>query len=701
VAETLAARAIIRISAIPDTGLNRALNGAVEATRRAQRKIVDDSTRAQRDREKLEQKQTQATEREAKKQATTTAREAKRAADAEKRQAEETARFKQRVAEQGARLQIAMNNAARREAERTARTQIREAQRMLREEQRVATQIRDARRTYAMGVAGATAGAIAGGVGLLNRGQGVAGVGTLEERLQVSAQFRQGLIRTGGEAGIDGAERAAVEQRAIEASAKFGVPLLDIGAALTKAQQDFDSFREVAANLEDLARVSAATGEPLADLVGVLGNAKRAFGLSPQEQKDFLPTLVGTSARGSISVGSVSRDLAGQMGVFGMARGTTGAAVAQEFLALTQILGQGGRSASEVETMMGRLTQKLQSPEVQAQLGSIGVNVTQGGVPGAPLTNFQNIASQFASNAMFQQPAVMEEIFGKGEVKATEAAKVLIAAMQRDASAFGNLQFMGTDVGEDQIKKQLADLDADPSRRAQLIGFKAQAETARDMDRLFSSSSSAVEKFTDLQLKYPLLTEAFGVLKSTVMGLTGALVANRLAFGSLARGTGNTSGALLDMNGSVLDVVKGKGGFVSTVGAAGAAMVQAGATFALAYQTTRFLLDEMGITEEKQQAWGAGFLYNSLNDDIPRQSTRGMGGGGSSSPFVLSPEGSAMRLTEDDVKAMGEEMAAANRKDPATVKIEISDLRARVARIDHGDGLRVTAPEWSGSFLGP
>lgn len=680
----LSARAIIRISAIPDTGLNRALTGAVEATRKSQKQILADSQRAQQQRERIEQKQ-----------ATAAIKEGKRAETAARREAEETARYKQRVAEQGARLQIAMNAAARRENEKTARSQIQQAQRVLREEQRVATQIRDARRAYTAGVVGAVVGAGAGAVQMLQRGQGVAGVGSIEERLQVAAQFRQGLIRTGGEAGVSNEERTAIEKRAIDASEKYGVSLLDIGAALTKAQQDFDSFRVVADQIEDLARVSAASGEPLADLVGVMGNAKRAFTLTPEEQKKFLPTLVGTSARGSVSVGSVSRELAGQMGVFGLARGTSGGGLAQEFLALTQVLGQGGTSASEVETMIGRLTQKLQSPEVQQGLKSIGVNVTEGGKIGAPLRNFGEIATQFASNEKFARPAVQEALFGKGEVKATQASRILISALQRDPEAFTKLATMKPGEGEEQSRNQLAQLMSDPSFKAQLIGTGAQAETARDMDRLFTAMTPAVGAFTDLQLKYPLLSESFNVLKSTVVGLTSALVANRLAFGSLARGTQRTSVGLGGMDLAVAESVKGKGGLVTGIGTAGAALLQAGATFLLAYQGTRMALDAMGVTEEKQQGWGSWF-YGELNGDIPRQSMRGMGEGGSSTPFVERADGS-VRIAPEDVEAMGSAMADANRKDPAKVVIEVDDKRARVSRIEHGDGLGV----FSGSYLGP
>lgn len=682
--ERRSARAIIRIGAVPDTDLNRVLNGAVDATRRVNKRVVDESARGARERERLERRTADQAVRDAKRAADAKTKESKRAADAavkeatraakeEQRLAAETERYKQRTAEAGARLNIRIHADMARERERSYRGQIRAAERAQREETRAAAAGSESRRRLLVGIGGAALGAGAGAFGLAKQGQSLAGVTSLEQRLEVAGQFRQQLIRTGGEAGITAQERASVEERALRVSEQFNLSLLDVANALTRAQQDFDQFRPVAENLEALGKVAAATGEPLSDLVGTLGNATRAFELDPAGQREFLDALIATSARGSISVGAVSRSLSGQMGVFSQATGRGGNEGAREFLALTQVLGTGGKGANEVETMIDRLTLRLQDVSTQKRLKSIGVNVTQGGVVGAKLTNWQNIASQFAGNEQFQRAEVQQKMFGKGDVIATQAARTLIAAQTRDSELFNRLQFIPMGEGDAQAEKQLADLRNDPSFRLQNIGARAQSATVRDSDRIVNTIAPAVDELTKLQMKFPLLTESFSVLNNTIRGLIATLVADRLLFGRSAGGAAESARA-------ASTALAGAGGLAGKLTVAGAAL----GAFSVGFLGTKAVLEATGA-DKALESGGAG-LHELINGDVPRQAGRAFDARGASADSLIPGKGDAPGQAFKDAELMKRAIQEGNKRDPVKVVIEMRNGQAVVTRTESGNG---------------
>ncbi len=607
----MADRAIIRISAVPDSDLRRALTGTVDASRKASRQVASEEQRALRAaerasewaaREKIKDAKWAAREqaREAKKAADAQAREAKRgadllaretkraaaveareaklAADAEIREAERAAKAKQREIAQTLRVAERSARATAREAAKSARAQIREAEKAGREQQKIAQETGEKRRAMLLGLGAGAYGAFKGAAALAGRGQGLAGVGSLEERLGTAGDFKAQLIRTAGEAKVSPEERAKIEANLLKISDDTNVSLMDLVGGLTAAQQRFDKFREFSATIGDIAKVSQATGENLEDLVGAIGTATTVFQLDEAGQRDFINALIATSERGSIGVGNVARDLAATMGSFQIATKRTGPEAAREFLAASQVFGTSQAGAAETATMIDRFMQEISLPETQAKLRRIGLNVTD---KNGQLKNVGEIGTLLAGSKRFQQAGVRQAIFP--EIRAKRGAEFLIAELARDPQAFSALQNASGVEGATSVDRRRTELAADPIFRLRNLGIRAQTETVRDADRIVTAITPAVTELTKLQLQFPLLTESVDTLEQTVRWAVGTLLAERFIRGgaavAAAGGLGNAAAGAALGNAAA-------GSFVGKLGAAGSVI---GAGLASYLATTGFL----------------------------------------------------------------------------------------------------------------
>lgn len=552
-------RVIIRISALPDSGLRRALTGTVDAARKATRAIGEERTRSARDTQRGEQTQ--------------------------RKEAENTAAARVRAAERA-------GASERREAERTARTQIREAQRAAKEETKIAQRSSEERRRIMLGIAGGLYGAAKGGAALAQRGFGLAGVGSLEERLQTAGDFRAQLIRTAGEAKASPEERARVEANLLKISEQTNISIMDLVAGLATAQSRFDKFKEFSATIGDIAKVSQATGENLDDLVGAIGTASTVFQLDESGQREFINALIATSERGAINIGDFARNLAGTAGSFQVATGRTGIEGAREFLATAQTLGTSQVGAAETATMVERLMSQLSLPDTQGKLKQIGVDVLD---KQGKLKNIGEIGQLLLENKNFQKAGVRQAVFP--EIRAMRGAEFLTAELARNPEAFAKLQNISAAEGAESVNRRFAELSSDPLFKLRNTGVRAQTETVRDADRIVKAITPAVTELAKLQTQFPLLTESLGTLESAVRWAGGALLADRMMGGggqAFGRAAGTALGAAAT---PTLSTVWSSAGALAKIGIAGEAL---GVGFA-AYLATHEILKATGIDKEIEE----------------------------------------------------------------------------------------------------
>ncbi len=237
----MAAKAIIRISALPDSKLRRALQGTVDAARKAS----DQAGRA-------EEGAARRVGNEKRKISNRTLSLAQRNARAMRRESQKTANQQIRDAQRAQR-------AATKAAEKTASDQIKAAKKS-----------QQTRRTLLAGAAGAALGLARGGSQLVSRGQQFAGVGTLESRLQVGKQLEEILVRATEQARVGPERRQEIQDTILQASVETQTPVLDIAEGLQVAQERFSELEKFADLIPELAALAKASGSSMGDLVGTL-----------------------------------------------------------------------------------------------------------------------------------------------------------------------------------------------------------------------------------------------------------------------------------------------------------------------------------------------------------------------------------------------------------------------------------------------
>lgn len=586
----MVARAIIRIGALPDSSLRRTIRGEVDAAARAARQATVAQERAAKAAVTAQQRAAKAIQAAREKAAKATTDAERKAATEQEREARKLAQEEVRWAEWAERQKYLARQREFRESEKTARAQLRLAEKASKHEQRITTQSGRNRRRMLVAAGGAAFGAAKGAAELVGRGQGLAGAGSLEERLSTAGDFREKLIRSANEAGVSAEDRQKAEAVLLKASEDTNISVMDLVQGLSEAQVRFDKFREFAVIMDDIARVSASSGESVNDLVGAIGTATQVFQLDEAGQRDFIDALVATSARGTIGVGDVSRDLAPTMGNFQIATGRTGAAAAREFLATAQVVGTSQAGAAESATMIERFMQELNKIKVQKNLKRIGVDVTEGGKIGGKLKNVGDIVNTLSGNDKFAKPAVRQAIFE--EIRGRKGAEFMVAALQRNPELFTELERMKAGAGSEQTAKGLGDLKQDPMFRLRNIGVHAQTDTLRDANRIVEKITPAVTELTKLQVQFPLLTESMGALESTIRWAVGALIAERVlgGGGGVAGGLGALGAANAASKVGGLGAAFGAAGLLGKLGMIGAV----GGAGAAGYGLTTLLLKLTG-----------------------------------------------------------------------------------------------------------
>jgi chemotaxis protein histidine kinase CheA len=623
------------------------------------------------------------------------ARAAVALAKEEERAVQSVARAKEKAARDAVRAAERAAAATRREAEKTARAQVREAEKAAREQARFNERRGANMRNFVIGTAGAAYGLARGGLDLIGRGQSLAGVGSLEERLATTKQFRQDMIITANEAKVSEKDRKKIEEDVLKASEKTGVSILEMSGALMAAQQNFDKFKEFADIIGELAQVSAGKGMPLKDLVNVVGTASVSLGLTSAEDKSkFIDVLVSTAERGSVEAGAFASNFGSMLPFYTQVTHRTGMEGAREMFAFGQTLGKfhpgaPGEAATEAEALLF----KLSEPETQADLLKADVKVTEGGKIGGQMLPFNDIMKNLAESKKYSLPGVGFSIFGRKEP--TIAAANLIQAYREDPNAMLKLQNIEEGAGTASATASFEKLRGDASFNLGLIGSQAQAATTRDADRIIKAIEPEVRALTELQNKFPMLSASMGTLEQALRSAVNVLIANTLLGGGGARGlVGAAAAAAGAPGGGVASVLSASvfgnaaaTGFGSAVAFSAASIGAAlGAGFA-SYVAASSLLELTGVDKDIEKA-GTN-LYEDLSGEgaIPRQSSRGFEAPGGFTPAAtdawsrmaygaIRPEANPLGLSDKVLEALDKDRNSKNE-----IHILLEDGRARMRSV--------------------
>lgn len=601
----------VRITASKDASVQRAIKGVTDDTRKARDKITKhdaDATRKEIDNAKkalVKKGQTaealaraeigsaKKSEREKRRLSDKLVRDTARNAEKERREAEKTARAIVASARKAARekkrisdkeLRDIQRNAstARREAEKTARSQLKSAQ--------------SARRAALAGGAGAAFGAARGAAALAARGQGVAGVQSIEQRLANAKQIRDVLIGTASESlGKGGTDESLTKMTdelttlVVQVSKQYQIDAVQLAGALSEAQTGFAKLEDFAAILPEIAALTkASVGSDAADFVNLFGVLTDAFGLTLDEMRQLPGIIKETSAEGAISPKELAEAFGPALKFLSSATGRTGIGAVREALATAQVLGTSKARAPEVATFLEQMTRQLQRPAVREGLAKVGVQVSEesedtlsrarrgrkareGAFSGNLLPIGDIIRSLQANQEVLRKPGALTAI-GIPE----DVAKAFIFAMQSGTKFADVARAAG---GQSDINRVVRALTSGPQGRLAQLRVNAQAATIADADRIIDAMAPGVKKMTELQSEFPILTESLGLLTETVKFAVGALVANRIAGGGLP-GLGGGGGG-------------GKGGPGGKLGAGGglSKILKKAAVVGTAFELTQFVLN--------------------------------------------------------------------------------------------------------------
>lgn len=526
----MATKAIIRIGALPDSSLKRALKGTVDASRKASGQVEASTKKAAKAGEVATRAEIEA----AKRGMLDKGRTAESIARTEIRLAEKVARDRKRASEMALRAEKRAGEQTRREAEKTAQSQIKEAKRAQRE--RAAGR----GRAGAAIIGGTVAGAVFGGVQVAQRGQSVARVGSQEEMLDTAIEFKKQMLLTAVEAKTDDGTRDQIADAIFASSKETNTSLLDYTDALGAAQASFDKFEIFGKIIPELAKIAAGKDMPLQELVSVLGVAGTGLGITDEKGMLALAdVLISTAERGSIEAGPIAGVLGPLMADWTVKTGRTGEAAARELFATAQVLAKfnptkPGVVGTQIEAFMSAIKG---DKKTQGALRKAGVEVLD---DKGELRQMSDIAAQMASSKKFferVQTGGTEQggLFGRKEAQL--AAVNLATAVRDDPNALLSLQNIEAGQGLASSQSGLEKLQATSGFKLQNIGATAQVETAKDSDRIIEAMTPMVKGLTELQTEFPLLNASMPILTGAIGGQTAAVLAQTV----LSRTAGGAS----------------------------------------------------------------------------------------------------------------------------------------------------------------
>lgn len=439
----------------------------------------------------------------------------------------------------------------------------REAAKQLKiEEQTQRTRIAT-RRRYAKGfVTGATAGVIAGGLSAMSTARGVAGVDDARTRVQKANDFRERLIITAAQAGVNGQGRERIQSQVMDAAMQSGTDPGQIMAALELAQKQFNGLERFAGIIGNLATTAKASGSDIQDLTSALGFAQQAFGLTDEQAREAMDLMVGASAKGSIELADFARDFASSMGVFAEGTGQKGMEGFKQFLGTAQAGGTLGAGSAETATMMNRFVSDLADTDVQKKLNRIGVK-TKG-------KSTAEIIDQLSTNKKFEKPEVQQQIFQ--EQISGRMVTALVSARRRRAAGddkavdIDSIASMNATEGSDLTKATLGEMESSGLLDLQRQAVSMQNDTITNLktynDQIMAVTTASVKLEKSLG-SLSLWADSFsmgggvGAGAGLLTTLASSAGGGAAAGGAAAAGGGVLAGGMLAAGAGVLGAAAG------------------------------------------------------------------------------------------------------------------------------------------------
>jgi Phage-related minor tail protein len=628
------AKAIIRISAMPDSALRKAIDRSVgEATRASKAAAAEDIKAAkQAEREKLRasksaERAAAAASRAAIKaaqdyqKAVTTAEkkaasDAQRAAQQQARTAEKLAKEEVRWTEWAERLKYKAVQSTARMAEREAARNAREAQKSARQQIRDAerqSRIRyDQRRQIGAAVGGAVVGAGAAALGRVQSFAGTFGARSNEEMMAQVVDMHRRLVVLSDMGGPEGPKVGELKSKILAVSARTGVEASDLVAALEAAQDRFSDLKGFTAILDQVADVAIASKTSVASVVSAMGVMRRQFKLTDQEMQQLGGAMVSAADLGSVSFDELANSFGNALGAMGRNANLGGLQGAIKALALAQTLGEADIGAPEASTLGVRVVSALNDTKVQESVKrAFGVDITKEGKIGGELRDLPTIIQELANKGFMgaDKGALRQAIFT--EERGQRGMEVLVKQFQDKPERVKELLGLRPEEGAEAVRRRVVGMTEGVEGQAATLAAR-QFKTFMEGDTMKTYMDAAVKSADTLatfKAGHPIMTEVIGIAGDALKGIAMAVAGERML---------NLGARLVPGAASLGTAATGVGATAAGVGA-GTVLAAAGTGLVAAGATT-LALDALGVDPK---LWGAG-LYNAFNYE-QRSKTRGTG----------------------------------------------------------------------------
>ena len=527
----------------------RAVQGIVQATQRA----ANDSKKAQ-----LEEKaRIKSNENALRRLATVISEVAKAKAKSEKdaaKQALTAQKQADRAAVESAKKAARDEAAAYRMMHRIRRDQARETARIEREENRASAR---ADRQRAQGVRNMRRGVMQTGAGLATvaatginevRGFGsTLGVRSREEMVQRAIEFDQRVGRLGVQTRMTADQRNAMRDNILRASGTTQVDPQDLLQAAELAHGRFSNVGLVTQNIQRIAEASNALGAAPADITAAVGDFQRQMGVRDEQISELIGTMATSANEGSIEFGDLSSEFAPLIGDFQRATGRTGMQGANEFLALAQQLGTGGRGGAGTAVLMQNLLAKLNSADVQRELHRVGINTRENG----QFIGMDRLIAEISGNSRLNRngdlATNLQGVFGR-DMQANQALGILVSQFRQAQSAGrGNPLTEMANVGSTNGNAMIAEIQGallnSTSGRARQVGVNAEIEFMRNGDALIQTMTNMAGPLSELENRFPRVAQGLESFQGAMTNLLAVMAGLRLAGGGAVLASTVNAGA--------------------------------------------------------------------------------------------------------------------------------------------------------------
>lgn len=660
----------IRMRAIGSETVTRAVRGITQSARQAARAQEQSSRATARAQERSARQGAQAqirADRDATREAQTSARTRERAVARE-------AAARTRSAQQAARAAAQADQRLARDEQRNANDVYRTRMRLRAQEQRA--QARAQRQSQAASrtrfqMAGAIGGALIGGAralyGRVEGYQAATGMQSRDELVGGYLERQRATIRLAHQAGMSS---DTLNQRLDTTATRSGVGQGELLAGLqyaqtTLASPDFDALDVFSRHLDEIADASYATGAPVEDLIGALGQARNQFGITEDDFSEMIGTMTEMAANGSIEVGDLAANFTAEMAQFRQLRaGVSGVTAAREFMGTAEAIGrQTPGSPEQASTAFRGVMTALTSGRVRRGIES---GLRRGGLRGDA-----DVFDDRTGALSVSMPELIDRMrrghldtaagFDAAGIRNVRAQAGFRALLGTSSEQYGQIIGSSSDAGNAYISETNQELRGSEAGRVDQARAQAEANFQQNGAETVRTMVDLATATTTLQTRFPQLTESMGALSDVIggMGLGGlaGAVGMRVAAG------GTVAGALGIGGAGAAGGTAAAGGLAGAAGVAGT-IAMVGGLAAGFWNAMRGTASDDGTTSAGMSAdslrASSGGLSAASRDELIRQ--RQMLGGeaaGQLQARVREGIGAGQDMSPATIRALAQEIGRA------------------------------------------